>query len=79
VIRIAIDKFVTDDVSLYAIHQKSGVSYTTLHQLQKGTRTDMRVGSVDKLITALRELTGKEVTACDLLEYIPDKPVKSKK
>jgi DNA-binding Xre family transcriptional regulator len=76
---ITLDKYVTDERSLYAISQRSGVSYPTLHELKTGKRTDMYLKSLDKLITALREMTGEEITPNDLLEYIPDKSAKSKK
>jgi predicted transcriptional regulator len=35
--------------------------------------------SLDKIITALRELTDEEITPNDLLEYVPDPPKKNKK
>jgi DNA-binding Xre family transcriptional regulator len=81
VIKIRLDKFVAPqtDLSLNAVALKSGITYTPLHDLKTGKKTVMKTDSLDKIITALRELTGKDITPNDLLEYIPDPPKKNKK
>jgi DNA-binding Xre family transcriptional regulator len=81
VIRIRLDEFVQPktDLSLNALAQRSRITYTALHDLKSGKKQVMKTDNLDKVITALRELTGKEITPNDLLEYIPDKRAKAKK
>jgi DNA-binding Xre family transcriptional regulator len=81
VIRIRLDKFVqpVTDLSLLKVAEKSGITYTPLHDLKTGKTTVMKTDSLDKIITALRELTGEEITPNDLLEYVPTAPKKTKK
>jgi DNA-binding Xre family transcriptional regulator len=81
VIEIKLADFVQPqtDVSLYAVAESAGLSYTMLHNLKSGKRTSVSSDSLDRIIFALRELTGRDITPNDLLKYTPDKPAKSKK
>ncbi len=81
VIEIKLADFVQPetDVTLYAVAERAGLSYTMLHNLKSGKRTSVSSDSLDKIIFALRELTGKAITPNDLLEYMPDPPKKNKK
>ena len=53
----------------------SGVS---IHKFAAGDRFP-REASLNIIIEALRDYTGKDIAVSDLLEYIPDKPSKAKK
>lgn len=81
VIKVRLEPFIQPNtkVSLYAIHEETGMSYNTLHKLKSGKTKAIKSDSLDKIITALRKLGDIEVTPCDILEYIPDPPKKSKK
>jgi DNA-binding Xre family transcriptional regulator len=78
VIRIRLDKYVQPEGPVVALTlaQKTGLSYTTLHELKTGKKEVIKSDSLDRIISALRELTGEEVTPNDLLEYVPDKKTK---
>lgn len=80
-IKIRLDKYIQPEGPVVALTlaQKTGLSYTTLHELKVGKKEVIKSDSLDKIITALRELTGEAITPNDLLEYIPDKPSKTKK
>jgi DNA-binding Xre family transcriptional regulator len=81
VLKIHLDKFVypNTELSLLKVAEEAGLSYPALHEIKTGKTAFARTDSIDKLITALRSLTGEEITVSDLLEYIPDPPKKSKK
>jgi DNA-binding Xre family transcriptional regulator len=55
-----------------------GYAPVTIKKIVSG-ENNPSLESLDKIITALRNLTGENVTPNDLLEYIPDKPSKAKK
>ncbi|MGL4609019.1 MAG: helix-turn-helix domain-containing protein [Trueperaceae bacterium] len=75
-IRIRLDKFLQPQGSVvaFALAKKTGLSYTTLHELKTGEKKVIKSDNLDKIITALRELTGKDITPNDLLEYVDDEP-----
>jgi DNA-binding Xre family transcriptional regulator len=81
VLKIRLDKFVqpNTELSLLKVSEKSEITYPALHDLISGKKQAMRTDNIDRLITALRELTGETITPNDLLEYTPDKPSKAKK
>ncbi len=74
VLKIRLDKFVqpNTDLSLLKVSEKSEITYPALHDLISGKKQVMKTDNLDKIITALRELTGKTITPNDLLEYTPD-------
>ena len=49
-----------------------GIAPITARKYAAGERNPT-LESLDKVITALRQLTGEEVTVADLLEYVPNK------
>jgi DNA-binding Xre family transcriptional regulator len=80
VIEIKLIDFVQPEtnITLYAVAERAGLSYTMLHNLKSGKRTSVSSDSLDKIIFALRELTGRHITPNDLLEYVSDPPKKKK-
>jgi DNA-binding Xre family transcriptional regulator len=50
----------------------------TIRKIVSGENS-VSLESLNSIISALRQLTGKEIEVSDLLEYIPDPPRKSKK
>lgn len=57
------------NISAYRLGQTvKGLERVTIKKYAAGERTPT-LDSLDKVITALRELTGEEVSVCDLLEY----------
>ena len=63
-------KFLDDhEISRYKLQQKSGLPSNTIYNLCK-TPQSIRINTFDKLIPALRELTGnKKITVEDLLVW----------
>ncbi len=56
------------EVSAYALAQATDLAPSTVYALARGRqrRTDLDV--LDKVLTALEQLTGERVSVCDLLE-----------
>jgi DNA-binding Xre family transcriptional regulator len=59
--------------------KEAELSYPMLHKLKAGHKQSMNTDSLDKIIKALRQITGKPITPNDLLEYTEDTPKKNKK
>ena len=58
-------------VTRYALQKRTGIAMNTLRALYDGEtlRPDLQV--LDRVVHALREMTGKAITLQDLLEYTP--------
>jgi hypothetical protein len=60
------------------VESKGLMSGVAIHKFVAGDRFP-REASLNTIIEALRGYTGENIEVSDLLEYIPDKPAKSKK
>jgi predicted transcriptional regulator len=60
------------------VEKKGLMSGVAIHKFVSGDRFP-RETSLNAILEALRSYTGKDIDVSDLLEYIPDKPVKTKK
>ena len=62
-------------ISIYALQKETErqghkVSYQSLHALASNPEPgSIRLKTLDAILLALRSLTGKKLTVCDLLEY----------
>lgn len=72
IIRIRLREFLDEhDLSAYRLtKQARGMSSKTVYAIASG-RHRPSMGALEKLLDALRELTGEEVGPADLLEYVP--------
>lgn len=65
----------SNKISIYALQketerQGNKVSYQSLHALANNPEPgSIRLRTLDAVLLALRSLTGKPLTICDLLEY----------
>lgn len=67
------------DISSYKFERSvEGYAPVTIKKIVSG-ENNPSLESLDKIITALRNLTGENVTPNDLLEYIPEPTKKNKK
>ena len=66
------DYLASKDITAYKLGQTvKGLERVTIKKYAAGERTPT-LDSLDKVITALRDLTGEEVSVCDLLEYVEE-------
>jgi DNA-binding Xre family transcriptional regulator len=67
------------DLTLYRLAKEADLSYPMLSKLKAGHKQSMNTESLDKIIKALRHITGKQITPNDLLEYVEDVPKETPK
>jgi DNA-binding Xre family transcriptional regulator len=81
VLKLRLAKYVqpNTDISLYKLSQVTGISHPMMYNLDSGKQKTLRTDTLAKIIKALRELTGEEVTPNDILEYTDDTSKKSAK
>jgi transcriptional regulator with XRE-family HTH domain len=56
------------NVSAYALAKTADTSPTTIYALARGSHERVSLVVLDKVLTALEQLTGERVSVCDLLE-----------
>jgi predicted transcriptional regulator len=58
------------DLTVYKLAQESGIAIPWLYNLLRGEGAkNANRGTLERLITTLRRLTGRTISVCDLLEY----------
>ena len=59
-----------NEISAYTLANSANVSPTTAYALARGEHERVSLDVLGEVIRTLRELTGKSVSVCDLLEYV---------
>lgn len=57
-------------ITPYRLSQMVGISRNSIYNLTSGQPTNVYFETLGELIPALRKLTGKQTSVCDLLEYV---------
>jgi DNA-binding Xre family transcriptional regulator len=57
------------DISVYRLMKESGLAQGTVYRLVKGDTSTVNAETLDRVMTTLRRLTGKQLQISDLLEY----------
>lgn len=62
------------DITAYRVAKEAegSLSMGAVYRLSNKEITRFDASSLDAIITALRSLTGHELTVCDLIEYVPE-------
>ena len=58
-------------VTRYALQQKTGLAMNTVRAMYEGTPTRVDLPAIDRVITALSEVTGHSIQLTDVLEWQP--------
>lgn len=56
-------------VTRYALSKETGLSMNAVRAMYEGTPTRVDFPAIDKVITALRKVTGKPITAADVFAW----------
>ena len=56
-------------LSAYRLMKQSGLAQGTVYRLVRGETNTLNAETLDRVMTALRELTGEDVQIGDLLRY----------
>ncbi len=57
------------DLTAYRLMKESGLAQGTVYRLVRGETNTLNAETLDRVMTALRRLTGENVQIGDLLEY----------
>lgn len=57
------------DLTAYRLMKETGLAQGTIYRLVNGETTTLNAETLDRVMTALRRLTGEEVQISDLLTY----------
>ena len=61
-----------NDLTPYRLMEHSGLSSNTVYPMARNTAKQMSRDVLDKVITSLRDLTGKPTELADILRYEPE-------
>ena len=56
-------------VTRYALQQKTGLAMNTVRAMYDGTPTRVDLPAIDRVISVLSEVTGREIVFSDVLEW----------
>lgn len=65
-VRTLLERF---DITPYRLMKESGLAQGTVYRLVNGDTRSLNAETLDRVMGALRRLTGKEVQLADLLHY----------
>jgi DNA-binding Xre family transcriptional regulator len=57
------------DISPYRLMKEAGLAQGTVYRLVKGDTSTVNAETLDRVMTTLRRLTGRQLQISDLLEY----------
>ena len=57
------------DISPYRLMKESGLAQGTVYRLVKGDTSTVNADTLDRVMTTLRRLTGRDLQISDLLHY----------
>ena len=58
------------DISVYRLMKESGLAQGTVYRLVKGDTSTVNAETLDRVMTTLRRLTGRQLQISDLLDYV---------
>jgi DNA-binding Xre family transcriptional regulator len=69
------DLLAAHDIAPYRLARESGMHAPSVYRMLRGTGTKaVTRETLATIISALRTLTGKSISVCDLLEYVEELP-----